>query len=54
MTNDPNVDKMVKLVRLEAIVNTYTAMVEKHPDQVEVLTKMFKAKLCALENENEK
>jgi len=47
------VDKIVKLVRLEAIVNTYTNMVTKNPEQVETLTKMFKAKLFALENEPE-
>ena len=48
---EPNIDKLVKLSRMEAIVNTYTKMVELHPDNIEILTKMFKAKLFALENE---
>ena len=48
-----NIDEIKKSVhkamRIEAITNTFSEMLEKHPEQEELLVKMLKAKLEALD-----
>lgn len=43
-----SISKMVKAAQLEAITNTYTEMLKKHPDQKKILDAILKVKLEAL------
>jgi len=45
---DKIVDQIMKLTQIEAITNTYTEMLKKHPEQKELLDAMLKLKLEAL------